>query len=195
MNTNIQPLKANFDTIFSDNICNVSKHEEILQVYLGDLSSETVFCICSELENILKRKKFQKLLIKRSFFLTLEVIQNQLLHGSKDENKRQYNFLTCTLVGDQLSIYACNLVKKEEVGSLHERINHVNKLLEEKTLRNLYMEQLTNDKFGEKGGGGLGFIKMALVTGNKVEHEFHFENENYAFLSVKLNLQIERAHV
>lgn len=190
MNSTNELLKANFDSVFRDNICSVSKKEEVLQVYLGDLSSDTVFCICGELENILKRKKFPKLLIKRSFFLALEVIQNQLLHGTKDENKRQYNFFTCTLENNTLNIYACNLVTKEEVGALHERIKHVNQMLEQKTLRNLYMQQLTNDKFGEKGGGGLGFIKMALVTGSIVEHDFHFENEQYAFLSIKLGLPL-----
>ena len=188
MNFNFEPLKNNFDSIFRDNICSVSKHEEVLQVYLGDLSSDTVFSICGELENILKRKKFPKQLIKRSFFLALEVLQNQLLHGSKDENKRQYNFLVFTLDLENINIYACNLVKSEEVGALRERIQHVNQMLEEKSLRNLYMEQLTNNEFGTKGGGGLGFIKMALVTDQKIDFDFQSENAEYAFLNVKISL-------
>ena len=183
-----ETLKSNFDSVFRDNICSVSKEEEVLQVYLGGLRSETVFSICSELETTLKHKKIQKVQVKRSFFLALEVIQNQLLHGSKDEGKNQYNYFTCTFNSEGLNIYAANLVKKAEVGSLTERINHVNHLLEEKTLRELYMQQLTNNEFGEKGGGGLGFIKMALVTGRKIGFDFHFENSDYAFLAIKLCL-------
>ena len=188
MNSNTEALKINFDTSFRDNICNISKKEEVLQVYLGGLSGETVFSICSELETTLKRKKFPKVIIKRTFFLALEIIQNQLLHGSKDHDKKQYNYFICTSNEKDINIYASNLVKKEECVALTERINHINEMLIEKTLHSLYLEQLNNDKFSSKGGGGLGFIKMAMVTGNPVCYNFTGESPEFSFLDVHVHL-------
>jgi hypothetical protein len=184
---NLEKLNVDFNSLFRDLVCD-RKKEEILQVYLGGLTSETVFSICGELETILRRKKFPKLTIKRTFFLALEIIQNQLLHGSKDEENQQYNYFICTINADCINIYSGNLVMHEEIGSLSERINHVNELLLENTLRNLYMEQLTNDKFSNKGGGGLGFIKMAMVTGNTVQYNFFGESKDYSFLNIDVHL-------
>ena len=180
-------LELEFNTLFRDIVCG-RKNEEILQVYLGNLTSETVYSICGELESILKGKKFPKLTIKRTFFLALEIIQNQLLHGSKDELNQQHNYFICTINGDYINMYAGNLVKREEIGGLSERISHVNDLLLENALRNLYMEQLTNNKFSDKGGGGLGFIKMALVTGNTVQYNFFGESKDYSFLNIDVHL-------
>lgn len=165
-----------------------SKNEEIIQSYCGGLSTETVHGLCSELEKTLKRKKFPKLIVKRTFFLSLEVIQNQLLHGASDQSKLQYNYFIFTVNANDVQFHACNLVKNEECGSISERINHVNELLIEKNLQPHYLEQLNNDSFNSKGGGGLGFIKMALVTGNTINHEIVKGNSEYSFLNISLTL-------
>jgi Family of unknown function (DUF6272) len=177
-----------FDASFKHAFLQPLEKEEILQLYHGGLNSETIHCICNQLEKKLKQKKFQKLVIKRTFFLALEIIQNQLLHGSLDENKFQYNYFICTADEKKINLRACNLIKNDEIGSIKERIRHVNELLIEKKLQPFYLEQLNNENFSNKGGGGLGFIKMALVTGNTVEHEIIEGNEDYSFLNVSVAL-------
>lgn len=165
-----------------------SNNEEIIQAYCGGLNTETVHSLCSELEKTLKRNKFPKLIIKRTFFLSLEVIQNQLLHGSTDNGKLQYTYFICSVNENDICIHACNLIRNEECDPISERINHINELLIEKNLQAHYLEQLNNDSFNSKGGGGLGFIKMALVTGNTIGHEIVKGNSEYSFLSVCLKL-------
>ena len=66
-----------------------SNNEEIIQAYCGGLNTETVHSLCSELEKTLKRNKFPKLIIKRAFFLSLEVDRKSTrLNSSHSQQSR-----------------------------------------------------------------------------------------------------------
>lgn len=181
-------VKNTFNFLFSKKVCTTSDKEELLQIYLGGIGSETVFSLCSELEKTLKAKKLPKLIIKRSFFLALEVVQNQLLHGSKNEEKEQKNYFIASLNENNVVIQAGNLVRNTELEVLTARIRKVNEKLVENALREVYLEQLTNEKFTKNGGGGLGFIKMAMVTGNTIDFDFTTLSEDYSVLNLSLSL-------
>jgi hypothetical protein len=179
-------VEKQFELLYTQHFSKLKFSEEIIVAYDGVLNSTTVFKVCSDLENYLKEKKFPKLVIKRAFFLALEIVQNQLLHGSKDEKNTQHNYFICSLSGDQLNFYSVNLVKKLEEMELNKRVNSINKMIGDDKLRESYMQQLTNNQFSEKGGGGLGFLKMALVTEEPIAFKFIDCNDNFLFFNMKV---------
>ena len=113
-----------------------------------------------------------------------------MIHGSKDEKNTQHNYFILTVYGDQLNLYAVNLVKKFEVRDLSKRIDGVNKMIGDNNLRESYMKQLTNNQFSEKGGGGLGFLKMALVTEKPIAFEFISCSGKFVFFNMKIKFSI-----
>jgi hypothetical protein len=164
--------------------------ETILHVYDGGLNSASAIKTCGDLESRLIEKKLRKPIVKRCFFLALEIIQNQLLHGAKDNSDTQHNYFIASSHLDKINFHATNLVYHYEVVQLTERIKNVNAMLLNGTLREHYLEQLTNDKFSAKGGGGLGFIKMALVTEHPIEFQFQSCGKDFSFLILKIQSSI-----
>ena len=114
--------------------------------------------------------------IKRMFSILVEGLQNIRLHGEKDQDGNQASFIVIAYDDDVYDITTGNLVLNENVEKLNVRLEQIN-ALDERTLKEHYMETLTNGIISNKGGAGLGFITMAMKSKNPLNYKFEQVNE------------------
>jgi hypothetical protein len=73
---------------------------------------------------------------------------------------------------ESIVLVTTNPVRNEHIDRLKAKIESVNDKTKDE-LKEYYMHTITDGKFSEKGGAGLGFIEMAKTSGNNLK--FHFE--------------------
>lgn len=116
---------------------------------------------------------------KRVFMFVLESLQNITRHGMHNNLGK----LSLVMYGRQPNGYSVctgNVIRKEEVGKLKEKLEHLNKLSDEE-VRSFYRETIATTGFSEKGGAGLGLIEMARKTGSKIDYSFSDVDEEHTY--------------
>jgi hypothetical protein len=71
---------------------------------------------------------------------------------------------------------------------LNLRLNAV-KSLSDTDLKKQYMDVLSNGELSAKGGAGLGFLTIALKSGNNMDFEFQGLNKEYSLFSLQSKVQ------
>jgi hypothetical protein len=108
--------------------------------------------------------------VKRIFSILVEGLQNIRLHGEKDDGN-QASFIVIAYDEDSYYITTGNLILNSNVDKVESKLVQINSL-DERTLKEHYMEVLTNGIISNKGGAGLGFITMAMKSKNKLKYSF-----------------------
>ena len=109
--------------------------------------------------------------VKRMFSILVEGLQNIRLHGEKTIDGHQTSFFAIDQGIDTYKIALGNLIYSKNNQNIETRINEINKMTREE-VKSLYMEVLTNGIISNKGGAGLGFITMAMKSGNNLNYYF-----------------------
>jgi len=171
---------------------NIIKEDNMSFVYQGEFSDDMTEMIASLSEFDMLNANEVTRLKKKVFFLMVESFQNIVRHGEK--TKISYNktankagiFLTRN-IGDVYYITSANLIKSDQIDILTEKLKNINDL-DEKELKALYLDILSNEGLTSRGGAGLGLIEMARKSGQKLEFEFEKVNENYAFFYLQIKI-------
>ena len=67
----------------------------------------------------------------------------------------------------------------------------INEFEDAAALKQYYMEHLENNQLSEKGGAGLGFITIAMKSGNKLTYEFNKINDETALFMLTSTVSLE----
>jgi len=120
---------------------------------------------------------------KKIFNIAVEMFQN-LYHYTRDLalqgiNNHEARIIELSFdIGDEFYyLRTTNFLKNEDESMLRERIDMVNKM-NSKELRAYYREVLSNEKFSDKGGAGLGFIDMKKRSGEPLDYEIEKIDQN-----------------
>ena len=70
-------------------------------------------------------------------------------------------------------------------------IEKINSFDEPSKLKEFYLEHLENNELSEKGGAGLGFITIAMKSGNKLGVQFNSLNDKFSHFSVEAKVNVE----
>ena len=131
---------------------------------------------------------------KKIFNIAVEMFQN-LYHYTRDLIVEGYDIdelreidLSLVVDIDYYILATKNLIKNEDIEVLKSKINHVN-TLEEKELKAYYKQVLSNEKFSEKGGAGLGFIDMKKRSGLPLEITFEKINEKTSYYRLLIRIE------
>ena len=166
----------NIETFFAGKfgtlINSSSPSEKVLVSFNGVLSQEQVAKLESEVETKINEEGIPKGPLKKIFFISVETLQNMLIHGNRDEAGKQYNFFILVKNGVKTSITSANLVQNKNIEGLESQISKINSFEEPAGLKQYYMEHLENNQLSAKGGAGLGFITIAMKSGNKLKYGF-----------------------
>jgi len=74
---------------------------------------------------------------------------------------------------------------------LEKQIETINDFEDPAALKQYYMEHLENNQLSEKGGAGLGFITIAMKSGNKLKVSFEKIDENYSLFLLNSTVNID----
>lgn len=180
-----------FDLHFAKQVKSVTQSGELILAYDGVLNNETISKLESEIEGKILEKSFPKQVVKKVFFICVESLQNQLIHGHKDDKGSQHNFFLLAHTDKFVKIISANLITNTSVDVVRPLIEKINSFDDPAALKAYYLEHLENNELSDKGGAGLGFITIAMKSGNKITPSFEPINEKYSLflLEVKINLE------
>jgi hypothetical protein len=180
-----------FGLQFANHLQSVQQSGELLLAHNESLNTESISKLESEIESKILEKNIPKQSVKKTFFISVESLQNQLIHGQKDDSGTQHNFFILAQTDHSINIITANLISNLAVDKLKGQLNKINSFEDAASLKAYYLEHLENNELSEKGGAGLGFITMAMKSGNKIKAVFENINEKYSFFlsEVKINLE------
>lgn len=161
------------------------RRENILMVYKGDFSQETIIPLLKMIEENLNNH-IEELTVKKKLYLILvEILQNVSKHSFEIEGKREAIFMIGK--SDQKFIIGTgNMIDAVSAEKLMNKINKVNSLSKEE-LKGLYKTTL-KDGISTEGGAGLGIIDIARECSEKLVFDIKTEGGQTAFFSLGVQI-------
>ena len=169
----------------------VTEKKKLLLAHYGEFNQDLLSVLIEQSKKVMVEKFDKKGTIKRVFSVLIEGLQNIRLHGEKDEDDFQPSFVILARNDKEYAISFGNLINDGDAKFLSSFIDLINKNLESKQLKTLYIDVLNNGLISNKGGAGLGFITMAMKSKNELGcHLSDVEDGKRSFL---IHLTITRA--
>lgn len=164
--------------------------ETVLVSHYGELSQSVISHLEGNVEEKITSLDIAKGPIKKIFFISVETLQNMLLHGHKNNDGEQHNFFILVKNGANLKVISSNLVANSSIPALEKQINTINSFDDEKALKAYYLEHLENNTMSDKGGAGLGFITIGMKSGNKLKVDFKKINEQFSLFTLTSSVNL-----
>ena len=158
--------------------------ETVLVSHYGELSQSVISSLEGSVEEKITSLEISKGPIKKIFFISVETLQNMLLHGHKNNQGEQHNFFILVKNGENLKVISSNLIANSSIPALEKQIDTINSFDDEKALKAYYLEHLENNTMSDKGGAGLGFITIGMKSGNKLKVDFKKINDQFSLFTL-----------
>lgn len=167
---------------------------DVILSYKGSITADLITNVLGLVELKLDSPQEQPNIRKRVYNVLVEILQNLFHHVDEpDISLREFgeNFgiFVISRTDDGFLISTGNFIKEDRVDILKGKIDKINEMSKD-DLKEYYKQVLNNQKFSEKGGGGLGLIDIAKRTGKKLEYDFYPFNSKFRFFN--LNVYITR---
>lgn len=147
-----------------------SKDKHGLLKYCGVLNQDLINSIALCLETKMISASESKKNIKRMFTILIEGLQNLKIHGLEKLNGNG-SFVKVTKDSSSYFIEFGNIVENSSINKLESILKRINGY-DEVTLKDVYIKQLSEGIFSEKGGTGLGFLTMRLKSHSSIKFNF-----------------------
>ena len=166
---------------------------EVLLAYKGSISAELITNVLGVVESKLDHVIDKSITKKKIYNILVESLQNlyhhvddlpNLINESMDIH---FGIFVISKVDNAYQIRTGNFIINDKIQKLKERLDKIKSLSKEE-LKDLYKFVLNNQKFSDKGGGGLGLIDIARRTDGRVEFEFDEFNDDYSFFSLNITI-------
>lgn len=191
MNDTLQIEETFFKNHFLKTLDGLKSGSNILIAYDGVLNNDTISRLENEVEGKVSELSIAKGPLKKIFFISVESLQNMLIHGGKDHKGNQHNYFILSKTTTKTEIITANLVSNIAVNKLKQDIEKLNSFNDPVELKNYYMEHLEKNEISDKGGAGLGFITIAMKSGNKLGYSFDKINDTYSLFLLRSAVNIE----
>jgi len=180
-----------FETRYNGLLKELSSDHTILVKHFGDLAQESISSLEGQVESSIIESAIAKGPLRKIFFISVETLQNMLIHGHKNLDGQQRSFFILTKDNTKVDMISANLISNKAVPILEKQIETINDFEDPAALKQYYMEHLENNQLSEKGGAGLGFITIAMKSGNKLKVSFEKIDENYSLFLLNSTVNID----
>ncbi len=180
-----------FDLHFTASVKAVNVSHEILIAYDGVLNTETISRLESEVENKMMEINVPKAALKKIFFICVESLQNMLIHGHKDLQGAQHNYFLVYKKSNQIMISTANLISNNAISEVVKDLKTINSFEDPADLKAYYINHLDKNELSEKGGAGLGFITIAMKSGNKLDFKFEKITEEHSLFKLDATVNVD----
>lgn len=170
----------------------LSEHGVIMS-FTGPFSQGIIEEIGDALRNYLETKNNSRGKIFKVFSVFIEQTQNiknyayQLSDHKEQERILLSGILNIGLADDKYFVSSGNLVKKEDLKDLENRVSTIQSY-SKKELAAVYREKLRESKENDSNGAGLGLIEMARKSSEKIHYKFEEVNGNYYFFTLTIRI-------
>ena len=157
--------------------------------YRGPVNVNTIEEILTKLKKSREYKDLNKTTARRLYAIIVECLENISKYSfrKKDKEEIAFPFLSVRLTNNEILITAGNPVSDDMLTSIDKKLKQINEL-DEETLKSLYEERINQDIRPEHSGAGLGFILIALKSGNKIDFRFTRGNDDYYILELQIHV-------
>lgn len=161
----------------------------------GLIDSLNVVEILGDVEDTAEERGVNSSIRKKIFNIAVEALQNLYHHtrdfivpGKTNEEIRQIRF-RLSEDSEYFYIETSNLLLKDQLKIVEEKINFVNQLSKEE-LKEMHRKMLANNEISGKGGAGLGFIDMRRKSG--LDLIYSVENLNHELAQFTFTVKINK---
>lgn len=165
--------------------------ENIILSFKGVFTAELLTSILNILESKMIRLEIPQKKKRRVFNILVECFQN-LYHHIEELNEdkdilheKKTALVIVKFIDGDFIIRTGNFVSKDLIPNLREKLETVNKL-DQVGLRDLYRQNLSNERRTDKGTAGLGLIDIARKSKNKLEYDFIDINSKTEFFCLNV---------
>jgi hypothetical protein len=169
--------------------------KDIIIHFKGHLDYDIIGELIGSLKEKMRSRKVRFGLYKKILTLMIESLENIIRYranfGHRGILLDDYppEFLIASQ-NDHILIETVNTIFNPDIEALDKRLLHLSSLDSEE-LKELYKETITNGKFSEKGGAGLGIIEMVKIADEKIKYSFERINEQMSFFSLRILIHKE----
>ncbi len=162
---------------------------DIILYYKGELSYDIIGDLIASLKDKMKGHFERFGLYKRLLTLMIESLENIVRYNNSITatnllKKYPPEIMICYQKGNYI-IETANIINNSDMPVLEEKINML-KNMNPDEIKELYKVTITDGKFSDKGGAGLGIIEMAKVADDKIESEFSAVDDNFFYFILRL---------
>lgn len=167
--------------------------ENIVLYYKGKLDYDIIGELIQELKAYMSVRNVRFGLYKKLLTLMIETLENVIRYHENFIDKTQVlenhpSEFQIKLKDECYTLVVSNVILNEDVDILSKRLDGLNKL-DKKEIKELYKKTITDGKFSEKGGAGLGMIEMAKLADRKPEYSFREIDKHYSYFILQLFLK------
>ena len=161
-------LNSNFLQLLDKQVNVIGK--KLIDQTFGVLCDDTIHSFAIEIEKKLLNLGFNNTVVKRTFLVVIEGMQNIIRHGYRTNDELYGGCLVVESSGF-IEIMYLNLLPNAEKAHLVAMMEEVNNCSYD-VLKEKYLDNLSNSDFSDKNGAGLGIMTMRLKTGRVLNSIF-----------------------
>jgi hypothetical protein len=141
--------------------------------YRGPVNYAVIDTLLKELKKKREFKQLNKTTSKRVYSMVVECLENICKHSDfiSSANPGKHCHLSVGIENDKIIIRSGNPILENEKENIISRLDHVNNS-DEETLKAQYEDKIRKDLKEDEKCAGLGFIYMALKSGNRIIYRF-----------------------
>lgn len=163
--------------------------ESIIE-YKGHLTFNTIGRLLTLLKQQMEEKQIEINFYKRILSVMIEVLEN-IYKNADQYQENQFiskNIIPTFRIARDNQVYfieSTNPIKTRHSEILRKKIARINKA-NEAELKLLYRQTISNGKFTDKGGAGLGLIEMVKISGNPIQYQFDPIDDEFSLYRLKI---------
>lgn len=180
-----------FDIHFTESIKAINADSTLIIAYDGVLNTETISKLETEIEQKIIDLAVPKAALKKIFFICVESLQNMLIHGHRDLSGNRHNYFLVYKKGNQILIRTANLISNTAIEKVEGDLKTINSFEDPADLKSYYINHLEKNELSEKGGAGLGFITIAMKSGNKLNFSFDKISDLHSLFKLEATVNVD----
>ncbi len=173
MSQNLNTINEFISSTYNGLLANFNGQQEVLVHFNEELTQENISRLETEIEQKITESAIAKVPLKKIFFISVETLQNMFIHGSLSPEGKKENFFILTKTSEKVQVTSANLIPTPVIEELQTQLTKINSFEDAAELKKFYLEHLDKNELSDKGGAGLGFITIAMKSGNKLTPAFH----------------------
>ena len=154
----------------------------LTMVYEGKIDQGIIKSIANSVEKKMSEEK-EGFKFKRTIFhIMIELLQN-ISKYSDDEIQGKGIIIVGKAQDNKYYVSSGNVISNNRIALLSSQINSINNM-KTNEIQQLYQTKLSNHKYNDQGGAGLGLIDIARKSQQKLQYNFEPLKTNFSFFLI-----------
>ena len=162
--------------------------QSVLLAHFGEFNQVKNEHLLRITESAIMEQGDKRQFMKRVYTVLVEILQNMVIHATRDRDNRMYGYIILTRTDSHYMIDGGNLTVKSEQDKLARRLEHLN-ALDSDQLRKAYVDTLCDQTFTDKGGAGLGLLTVAKRASAPIQFRIDPLDGPFAYLHVTVVME------